>query len=244
MELPEINKRPEELEQLALVSRPELRQSDYQLRINHEEVRKSMLRMLPGIELEWSAYYDSNKFFLNNSWNIGGIRLTWNILNLFQGPAYKRQAETNVQIADMQRLAVSMAVLSQLHIAYMRYGLAQGMYEIADNAEHVSGRISGQVSAMQEAGQSDDYRVIEARSKDILARLRKAQAFSELQNAVSRIQNSIGMDPLPATVKSHELKELTMAISEHQMQLAGVLFVQGREEIIEETPKTYPLKVQ
>jgi outer membrane protein TolC len=242
-QLASVNKAPADLEQLALVSRPELRQEDYQLRIDKAEVRKSMLRMLPGIELQAGVLYDSNKFFLHNSWSIGGIRLTWNLLNLFQGPAYKRLARTNVEIDDMRRLAVSMAVLTQLHVAFLRYGLAQGMYEIAENQEHVSGRISSQVSVMQEAGKSNAYQAIEARSKGILARLRKAQAFSELQNAVARIQNSIGMDPIPATVSSHELNTLSLAISDHQQKLGVALYDADKQEVVPEAgPKTYPLK--
>lgn len=241
-ELAAVNKTPGDLEQLALVSRPELRQEDYQLRIDQAEVRKSMLRMLPGIELEAGAFYDSNKYFWNTSWSIGGIRLTWNLLNLFQGPAYKRLARTNVQIADMRRLAVSMAVLTQLHVAYLRYGLARGMYEIADNHEHVSARISGQVTAMKDAGQSDDYQAIEAKSKDILAQLRKAQAFSELQNAVARIQNSIGMDPIPETVTDYELNTLSLAIADHQQTMGNVLFDEVAPAAAEDAPKTYPLK--
>ena len=240
--LPDVNKTAGDLEQMALVSRPELRQEDYQLRIDKEEVRKSMLRMLPGIELEAGVFYDSNKFFQSNSWSIGGIRLTWNLLNLFQGPAYKRLAKTNVEIDDMRRLAVSMAVLTQLHVAYLRYGLAQGMYEIADNQEHVSGRISNQVTAMKDAGQSDDYKAIEARSRDILAQLRKAEAFSELQNAVARIQNSIGMDPVPATVTSHELGSLSLAIADHQQSMGNVLYDEAKPAVVDEAPKTYPLK--
>jgi len=241
-ELASINKTPGDLEQLALVSRPELRQEDYQLRIDKAEVHKSMLRMLPGIELETGVLYDSNKFSLHNSWSAGGIRLTWNLLNLFQGPAYQRLAKTNVEIDDMRRLAVSMAVLTQLHVAFLRYGLARGMYEIAENQEHVSGRISGQVAAMQKAGQSDSNRAIQARSKDILARLRKAEAFSELQNAVARIQNSIGMDPVPETVASHELNTLSLAISDHQQQLGEALYDVNKKEEIKSGPKTYPLK--
>jgi len=240
--LSEVNKTPEDLEQLALVSRPELRQEDYQLRIDKAEVRKSMLRMLPGIELETGVFYDSNKFSLHNSWSIGGIRLTWNLLNLFQGPAYKRLARTNLEIDDMRRLAVSMAVLTQLHVAFLRYGLAQGMYEIAENQEHVSGRITAQVSAMQAAGQSDSNRAIQARSKDILAQLRKAEAFSELQNAVARIQNSIGMDPIPETVTDHELNTLSLAISDYQQELGKALYDANKQEVIKEVPKTYPLK--
>ena len=45
----------QDMEQLALTSRPELREEDYRKRITAQEARKALLRMLPGVELNAGA---------------------------------------------------------------------------------------------------------------------------------------------------------------------------------------------
>lgn len=60
---PTLNIPFEQLETTALINRPELREEDYQARISAAETRKSLLRMLPGIEVNVGGNYDSNSFW-------------------------------------------------------------------------------------------------------------------------------------------------------------------------------------
>jgi outer membrane protein TolC len=105
------------LEETALVSRPELREQDYQVRINAAETRKTLLRMLPGIELSAGGHYDSNSFLVNNSWADVGVKATWNLFNLMSGPAAHSAAKANEQVGELQRQAMSLAIMAQLYVA-------------------------------------------------------------------------------------------------------------------------------
>jgi len=251
MELLEVGVTPADVENIALVMRPELRIEDYQDRIGREDVRKAMLRMLPGIEVEVGAFYDSNDFLLNNSWNIGALRFTWNLFNLFSGPAYKRFAETNAEIDDMRRLALNMAVLAQVHVAFIGYHNARARYGITSDELEVTNRINRNMEHSRSAGQADDFEVIKARSKAILARLRQAQAQADLHNAIGRLAYSAGFDPLPGTVESHDLKTLSTAITRHVSELRQKYLTAShiprdssgtRTLVPDEEPRTYPLK--
>lgn len=68
MPVPTLNVDFNTLEQTALLSRPELKEQDYQVRVHAAETRKSLLRMLPGLEVSAGGHYDSNSFMVNQSW--------------------------------------------------------------------------------------------------------------------------------------------------------------------------------
>ena len=52
----------------AIYNRPELREVEYQKRINVHEADAALLEMLPGLQIYAGSNYDSNKFLLNSDW--------------------------------------------------------------------------------------------------------------------------------------------------------------------------------
>lgn len=127
--VPQLNVDSKTLEEAALVSRPELREQDYQVRIHAAETRKALLRMLPGIELSAGRHYDSNSFLVNNSWADVGVKATWNLFNLMSGPAARKTAQANEQVAEIQRQAMSLAIMAQLYVARANYNESLRQYK-------------------------------------------------------------------------------------------------------------------
>ncbi|MCP6726021.1 TolC family protein, partial [Klebsiella pneumoniae] len=85
------------------------------------ETRKAMAKLLPGLEFSVGQHYDSNKFLVNNSWSDAGLRISWNLLNLFSAGPITRAADAQKQVTESQRLALNMAVLTQVHVAYLDF---------------------------------------------------------------------------------------------------------------------------
>ncbi len=212
-----------ELENFALLHRPELREADYQARISSKEVKKAMLRMLPGLEVNLGGFYDSNKYLYNSDWSDAGIRITWNLFNLFAGPANKRRAEAQVDVDEMKRMAMSMAVLTQTNVAYQRYQLAKNDFELAESILTVKRDIASQQTIRAEASVSDELSSIRSKAEVLVAKMQRDLSLAGLQNAVGRTLNSIGMDPLPKEVSGYEIDVLAGAISQHQQTLATLL---------------------
>jgi outer membrane protein TolC len=223
MGLPMVDETPVELEQRALTDRPELREEDYRLRIDQAEVKKAMLRMLPGLEIDLGVHYDSNDFLVNNDWSDAGLQISWNLFNLFSGPAYSDQAKARVDLDSVRRLAISMAVLTQVHVAFENYRDAKINYELANELMAVSTQIQNQYEAQRQAEVASELAGIRSRARALVAQLQRDQAFTQVQNAVGRIHNSIGMDPMPETTTSYDLPTLATAIAEHQNQLNRAL---------------------
>lgn len=127
--VPQLNVDPKILEEAALVSRPALREQDYQVRIHAAETRKALLRTLPGIELSVGGHYDSNSLLVNNSWADVGVKATWNLFNLMSGPAARKTAQANEQVAEIQRQAMSLAIMAQLYVARANYNESLCQYK-------------------------------------------------------------------------------------------------------------------
>jgi outer membrane protein TolC len=221
--LPEINTVVPELEEFGLLHRPELIEEDYRLQIDSAEIRKAMLRMLPGLEINVGAHYDSNDFLVNNDWADAGLRISWNLFNIFRGNREKELAEAQVELDEARRLATGMAVLTQINVAHQRYNNAWQDYQLSENLLDVKTEISDQERGRFQAQVSDELSLIRTRLDRLVAQMQRDLALAELQNAAGRVHNSIGLDPLPEQVPDHELETLTLAVATQQRSLHQML---------------------
>jgi hypothetical protein len=171
--------------------------------------------MFPGLEFRAGSHYDSNKFLYNNEWTDAGINLTWNILNVFGGIQARKLAKTQVELADLRRMALSMSVLTQVHLAARRYELAMEQYRTDKELARVSESLEGLSQSRSKARMQSELKSIKTRAAAIVARLRADQSHAEARNALARVYNTIGMDPLPETVEGRDIQTLAAAIDQH-----------------------------
>ena len=194
-----------DLEQLALISRPELREEDYNARISALDVRKTMLQMLPGLELQLGYNYDSNKFLYNENWWNAGTFVSHKLFNLISGPARIAAAEEQLEFVELRRKAVSMAVLLQVRLAHQHYHLVKRQYLVNRNLDEINAQLNEQLIKETVAGRTDELTAIRSATNAMVARLRHYQAYAEMQNAAGRLFNSIGLDPLPSGAGSADI---------------------------------------
>jgi len=202
----------ETLEHLAMIYRPELREEDYKRRITTLETRKAILEMLPGITLDFGYNYDSNNFLYNQSWWDAGARISLNLFNLLSGPVAYRAAQARGTLDDVRRKALSMAVLTQVHLAFQRYQITKEEYGISRRLDEVNSQLDAQIAKSASAGGADDATVIRSATNALLANMRHHLAYAELRNAAARIHNSIGIDLLPTDIESPDIELLSQAL--------------------------------
>jgi len=203
---------PRDLELAALYNRSELRSQAYQLRINQQESHVALLRMLPGISLSTGYNYSGNAFLENQAWATGGARLTWNLLNLLSGPADMKLAEAQENLAIVRRLALSMAVISQTHVAKANFESAVHDFRLAERLSALEGRIQGQREAEQAASRGSGLEAIRASVNALVADLRRDLSYADMQAAYGRVFATIGADPLPDALGSDSLEAVAQAI--------------------------------
>lgn len=201
----------EDMENLALINRPELYEEAYQKRITAVEARKALLRLLPGVNFTASLNYDSNSYLVNQDWAEAGARVTWNLLNVLSYPATMRVQEAQQELAETRRLALSMATLTQVHVGYRQFLRARDQYEKAALLQDIEERIYQNV--LDGAGLAvADLERIRAGASAIAAELARDRAYAGMQNAIASLYVSLGLDPLPSEVTSHDIPTLAAAV--------------------------------
>lgn len=204
------------LEHAAMLRNPELRELSYESRITVDETRKSMLKLLPGINLSYGGNFDSNSFLVHKWWAEGAERVSWNLLYLLSAPSVIRLSEDSEKLAEMRRQAVAMAVLAKLHIAYQQYVYIGKQYERARRLSGVDRRIYAQVSNRTAVDAQSMLERVAAEVYAVSSELRQYETYADLQAALGRIYATIGLDPEPTNLWAFDVTSLSRAI-EHIM---------------------------
>jgi outer membrane protein TolC len=217
-DLPALSIAPEEMEQIALLHRPELVEASYNERIGLNETHKAMAKLLPGVELDVGTHYDSNDFLVNNEWRDAGIRVSWNLLNLLNAKHIKAAANAQYELAREQRLALNMAVLTQVHVAYIDYKSRRQQFELTRQLSEVEQRILEHTRNATQANAQGKLAEIRAATSALMSELRLYQSYAAYQGAYGQMIATLGLDPVPATVDSHDLATLETAIRDTAKQ--------------------------
>lgn len=214
LSVPKLSAGIEQMEEIALTNRPELLEGRYQERIAQKEVRAAMLGMLPTLTLNAGINHDSNDYLLNQNWNDYGAQVAWNLFNVFKGPAAKAVAHAQEGVAREQIMAMSMAVVSQVHLSDIRYQQAIKEYELSADYLDVVNRITDQTRANQQAQRDGELKLIREELNLVVAELRRDLSHAEMQNSFGRLFASMGIDPLPGEVRNASVSMLARAVNE------------------------------
>lgn len=227
------------LEEMALVFRPELREEDYLTRIDSAETRLALLQLIPGVNLSGGYNTSTNSFLYHQSWLQGTLQVAWNLINLVKAPEMMAVAEAKGQIARARRLSMGVAILTQLHVAKIRYDQTAEEYTILQQMSQVAERVYQHAEHGKEFQTKTDLERIQTQARAIYRRLQKELAYAELQNAAGRLYLSVGIDPLPAQMEALTLAQLSETISS-SMQKWARAFSQAATEF---SPTTKPLRL-
>ncbi|MEX2366642.1 MAG: TolC family protein, partial [Pseudohongiellaceae bacterium] len=118
------------LEDIALRSRPEIREANYQKRITADEIKKSTVRLFPGLEMSLGYNQDSNSFLNNKDWGTAGVQITWNLLNLLNGREQLALDQARSDLQQLRNIALNMSILAQVNIAYVNYEQSSRQLEL------------------------------------------------------------------------------------------------------------------
>ncbi|MDB5365440.1 MAG: Outer rane efflux protein [Rhodospirillales bacterium] len=209
---PQLGK-PNELETIALYWRPELREEDYQARIARAEITKAELRMLPGLSLESSYNYDTNSFLVNQNWAEAGARATWNLIGLLSGPTSIDLAEAQVNVTEARRLALTMAVITQVNIAWLQFRETAQQYAEASKLQRVEEKLYQNVSNAAAVDAESQLEKIRAATAALAAEFKRDRTYADYQSAIGGVAASVGANPVPDDVDASDLGALTKAVA-------------------------------
>jgi len=192
--LNELNMKLDEMENYALVNRSELMENRYEEKISIAETKAGMRSLLPGLNFNASWTSSSNDYLMNKTNFEYGSSIGANLLNVFRAPKIEKINKKNTEIIQEQRLALSMAVLSQVHISNIEYQMALEEYETSKRYYDVSRKITQQVRNAQKIARFGELELIREEASLLVAELRKDIAFSKVQFSIAQVYTSVGID--------------------------------------------------
>lgn len=202
----------ERMEELAVTQNADIREQFYNARIATEETRRVMLRLFPNLSFNYDLRYDSDRYLINNRWNDAGVHLSYNLMNLFSGPAQKRMADAGVKLADQRRVTAQMTVLTQVHLSRLQYQIAYKQYLRADEIWQADAKIAVHIKNRGTAETQGKLEQVANSTTAILSLLRRYQSLAQLQASASKVQATIGLEPVLGSVTDMSLDQLTKEV--------------------------------
>jgi multidrug efflux system outer membrane protein len=202
----------EELENISLFLRPELREEMYQERVSRDEAWKEMLKVMPGLTIPISGNWDSNSFLVYNIWMEAGVRTTFNLVNLLAAPKMWKSAQTQIDVAQTRRKALSVATLVQVNVSYLQYRKALDSYNSAKDLNTVDQSIFKVIKDTTESDAGSELERIHAATAALASQLQKEESLSEIYAALGNIYASMGLDPSVPNMENITVRALSVQL--------------------------------
>ena len=202
----------DQLEQMALEQRPELREEDYKTRIDAIETKKQIAALFPNLNLFGGVGYDSNKYLYNENWAQGGVSMSMNLFRLAGIPAIKRTNKARMEVDDARRMALSMAILTQVRVSVERYKLAVYDHQLAQESAQVDQRLASVARAGSSNQLTSELETLRTQARSMVSRFQEASSYAAAQSAYGRVLNSVGIDLMPEQVAGTDVPALSRAI--------------------------------
>ena len=188
----------------ALRNRSELREVNYRQRINKKELDATLLKALPNFKALIGVNVDSNNFLYNNNWLQYGARASWNVLNLFRLPAEKKVIGAQDNLLKERELALTMAVMTQVHVSRARYAHYTTELETAAHGYAVQNKILYQIRSGFKAGAMSQQTLLREEMNTLVSEVKYDIAYADAQNAYANLFASMGIDDFAPDITGRE----------------------------------------
>ncbi|SOE19046.1 outer membrane protein TolC [Hoeflea halophila] len=197
---------------LAVSKRPELRQNEYEQRINIKESQANILNMVPSLRAYATGNQNSNSFLLNSNWVSVGAAMSWSLLNVFQYPAKRHVTRSKQQLLDMKARSLTMTVMTQVYLGLIRYDYFIDKLAMAEQLLSVQKRLTRQMRLEAKASRVSEQELILEEMNELIAEARCDIAYADLQRAYGGLLASIGIEFSPTAESDVPLDVLAKAL--------------------------------
>lgn len=200
------------LEETSLNLRPELREAAYQEKIDRQDIYKEIIKMLPGVGVLGSLNYDSNKLLFNNTWGELGVRATYNLVSLIEGPKAIEAAQSAVDVAKARRLALAVAVLTQVNLGVQEYQNAIDDLNTAAELDTLQRDLSNATAGAADADAQPQAARVRRELGAMAADFERGRALADAYTALANLYIATGVDLVSPAVDINDLQKLTETV--------------------------------
>ena len=201
------------LEQKALMNRPEILMSEYNVRIKANEIHDTILKMLPSVSMDITQNWTSNSYTVNDSYLSLGIAASYNLLDLIRMSSELKNAKARKAIEEKRQMAFSISAIAALHISLSNYNLTYQEYHYAAKLADVRKRLLKEKIAGVATNTSSKSELFQARLESLKEEMYQLVLYAELNNALNQIYTSVGIDTAPKSI-TYDLKTMSKIIKQ------------------------------
>lgn len=181
-----------ELEEQALLSRPELFEQDLESQIVADETRAAFLQMFPNVRLFTTHIRDDDFFFLHNSWWDAGIRTTFDLLRLPSTYHNYKSTKAQEDLVRETRLSLSVGIITQVRLAHLSMVDAMNQYELARDLYRTKWKLLEAAKKERALGAFRASDIHSLQVDTLFSKVNSMKAYAQLQVALERLANTIG----------------------------------------------------
>lgn len=183
----------EEIEEYALMYRPELYSGDLQELIKADDVKIAMLAAIPGLAFFAGDFYDANKFLIYNHWLSAGLRVSWDLFRLPERMSDYHVAQMNKDLVAQQRIAFSMGVITQVRIAYLSYYQSIETYQLVKELAEAKKKLAFAGTKGAIRGDTSESTALTLEIDALLTTTEALRSYGEAMFNLERLNNSMGI---------------------------------------------------
>ncbi|MHC4872717.1 MAG: TolC family protein [Planctomycetota bacterium] len=184
------------LQREALRNRPELFKYDIEERISEDQMRISALKVLPSPAVMLDHNWDKDPHLYSSYWYTTGVNVSWNLLEIPLHVKERQTAKLQHKLANQQRLAVAVAILTQVNITLIEYEEAINRIISAGEVRKIQNELLDVSSGMFSEGRLSEAALLSTKIDTFFAELSYLQAYTHLLTTIGKIKSAIGRDPV------------------------------------------------
>lgn len=197
------------LEIVSLLMHPELRKADGQVFVHQREIRRAFLSMMPDLEMSSTGNYGSNDFSLYSVYHSLGVKVMHNLMDFYKLPELQEQGRKRVELEEQKRLALSLAVITKVHVALANFNALRNEYEFAAEQARTSNALARIMQSRYQAGEISLHERLTTEFFALDARLKADLLGAEVVNATGQIYTNLGIDTVPGAIITDDLAALS-----------------------------------
>jgi hypothetical protein len=150
--------------------------------------------------------------------------MTWNLMNVFRYPAQKRALVAEGAVIDQRQLALTLAVMTQIHVSRVRFIRFSQELSTIRSAEDVQERILALSRGGFQAHTVSQQDLVREEMNSVLAEIRYDAAYADVQNAYANLYASMGLDNFDIDIQPDTpIAEIADKLQQHWTERASSL---------------------
>ncbi|MAS86970.1 MAG: hypothetical protein CMH30_03195 [Micavibrio sp.] len=191
----------------ALQDRPEIRENIANRNIAGENVKREILGSFPALGVVYGLNYDSNSFLSEQNWEDLNVSLVQSITSFLTLPKRYKAARDRKQLVEAQRLALTAAIIAQIHVAKLRVNVTERHYRTADLLYKNASRKALLTSSKAHLSAASAYENTSAKADLLTQKIQKDIAYADLQKAYADLLSSMGKSLYPTITGKEVIDE-------------------------------------